>query len=229
MFAITFAAAINSPGNRIADTFATNLSFVLALHLAFALHVFLFLPIIYLLFTRRRPSPRLLPRLRQFWPGMATAIGCVNIAFGGSTLRENADNAGVDRSVSEFVFPLGALVQQNGTIIYLIVGALFGMLANGREIDRLSDVATVVITSLVLSVNPTNPGPFGIAIVFQAIGMPPTASGVVALTHFWHQYPAAALNVLSDVVCTLLIDEERVKMTYEQGVAASEHAPSVLL
>jgi Na+/H+-dicarboxylate symporter len=91
---------------------------------------FIFLPLIYFLFTRKNPYTF----IGYMGPAILTALGTSSsLATLPVSLQCIEERAMVDVRVSRFMLPLGATINMNGTALYEAVAAIF--IAQMRNID----------------------------------------------------------------------------------------------
>lgn len=111
-------------------------------------------------------------------------------------------------SIAQFVIPLGATINMNGTALYQGAAALF--LAQVYNIDiSLAGMALVVAMAVGASIgSPATPG-VGIVIlatVLGAIGIPPEGVGLLMGVDRILDMSRTAINVAGDLVASTLLD-----------------------
>lgn len=166
--------------------------------LALGVHFFGTIPLILYLFGRRNPYTY----MRQVSLALITAF---TTASSNATLPVSMDVApsrgGVDPKVSGFVLPLGATVNMDGSALYEGVAAIFVAQLYGRSLG-IDEQALIFLTALVASV-----GAAGIphaslvmmAVVFEAVGLPLEAVGVLLGVDRVLTMCRTATNVWSDL------------------------------
>ena len=160
------------------DVFVPLLGYMGTVILGLAVHFFVTLPFIIWVFGHRNPFVH----MKQVGLALATAF---TTASSNATLPVSLEvsekKAGVDRRVGGFVLPLGATVNMDGSALYEGVAALFIAQVYGHHLG-LAEQAIIFVTVLLASV-----GAAGIphaslvmlAIVFQAVGLPLDAIGLL--------------------------------------------------
>ena len=111
-------------------------------------------------------------------------------------------------SVSQFVIPLGATINMNGTALYQGVAALFLAQVFGIEIG-LAGMALIILTAVGASVGaPSTPG-VGIVIlsmVLSAVGIPATGIALIMGVDRILDMSRTAINASGDLVAAKLMD-----------------------
>ena len=173
--------------------------------LALGVHFFGTIPLILYVFGRRNPYTY----MRQVGLALITAL---TTASSNATLPISMDVApsrgGVDPKVSGFVLPLGATVNMDGSALYEGVAAIFVAQLYGRQLG-IDEQALIFLTALVASV-----GAAGIphaslvmmAVVFEAVGLPLEAVGVLLGVDRVLTMCRTTTNVWSDLAGAAVLD-----------------------
>lgn len=111
-------------------------------------------------------------------------------------------------SISQFIIPLGATINMNGTALYQGVAAIF--LAQVFAVDiNISEMSLIVITAVGASIGaPSTPG-VGIVIlsmVLAAVGIPPAGIALIMGVDRILDMSRTAINVCGDLVAAKLMD-----------------------
>jgi Na+/H+-dicarboxylate symporter len=147
---------------------------------------------------------------------------------------------GVRPSVSQFVIPLGATINMNGTALYQGVAAVF--LAQVFGIDLSMGALTVlVLTAVAASIgSPATPG-VGIvilAMVLDSVGIPAAGIGLIMGVDRILDMSRTAVNVTGDVLAAVVLDrrvigrttaEEQRTMEAEREARRSESGADVIV
>jgi len=124
------------------------------------------------------------------------------------TIRTAEEKLKVRPSVSQFVIPLGATINMNGTALYQGVAAIFLAQIFGIEIS-LGGMALIVLTSVGASIGaPATPG-VGIvvlAMVLNSVGIPPAGIALIMGVDRILDMCRTAINVSGDLVTARLMD-----------------------
>jgi Na+/H+-dicarboxylate symporter len=111
-------------------------------------------------------------------------------------------------SVSQFIIPLGATINMNGTALYQGVAAIFLAQIFGIEIG-LGGMALVIVTSVGASIGaPATPG-VGIVIlsmVLATVGIPAAGIALIMGVDRILDMSRTAINVAGDLVAAKLMD-----------------------
>ncbi len=124
------------------------------------------------------------------------------------SIQTAEEKLGVRPSVSQFVIPLGATVNMNGTALYQGVATVF--LAQVFSIElTLGQLALVVVTSVAASIgSPATPG-VGIVIlsmVLSTAGIPAAGLALILGVDRILDMSRTAVNVTGDVVAAVVLD-----------------------
>lgn len=124
------------------------------------------------------------------------------------SIKTAEEKLGVRPSVSQFVIPLGATINMNGTALYQGVAALFLAQIYGIEIS-LAGMVLIVVTAVGASIGaPSTPG-VGIvilAMVLSTVGVPAAGIALVLGVDRILDMSRTAINVCGDLVTAQLMD-----------------------
>lgn len=125
------------------------------------------------------------------------------------SIKTAEDKLGVRPSISQFVIPLGATINMNGTALYQAVAAVF--LAQVFNIDiGLSGMILVVVMAVGASIgSPATPG-VGIVILsitLTTIGVPAAGIALIMGVDRILDMSRTAINVTGDLVAAKLMDK----------------------
>ncbi len=175
-----------------------------------AVHGFVVLPALLWIFTRRSP-------LRYFlnvFEALATAFGTASSAATlGVTLRCVVERNSVSRKSADFVLPIGATVNMDGTALYEAVAAVFIAQTLGVELDLIG-LGVVALTATLAAVGAAaipEAGLVTMVLVLQAVGLPAEGVGLLLAVDWVLDRFRTSLNVWGDTVGAAVIDEVAVK------------------
>ncbi len=139
------------------------------------------------------------------------------------SIKTSEEKLGVRPSISQFVIPLGATINMNGTALYQGIATVFLAQVFGVDLD-VGALALVVITAVAASIgSPATPG-VGIvilAMVLNSAGIPAAGIGLIMGVDRILDMSRSAVNVTGDVVAAVLLDRYAVgKSTAEEQLAA---------
>jgi Na+/H+-dicarboxylate symporter len=114
---------------------------------------------------------------------------------------------GVSRDVSSFTIPLGATINMDGTSIMQGVAVMFAAQAYGIDLGT-SALLTVIFTAVMASVGTAGVPSVGLVtltMVFESVGLPVAAIGVIfGIDHILDMF-RTAVNVTGDAICTIIV------------------------
>ncbi len=125
------------------------------------------------------------------------------------SIKTAEEKLGVRSSVAQFVIPLGATINMNGTALYQGVAAVFLAQAFGIDLS-LANMALIVVVAVGASIgSPATPG-VGLvilAMVLTTVGIP--ASGIALLMGVDRilDMSRTAINVTGDLLVAKLVDQ----------------------
>lgn len=124
------------------------------------------------------------------------------------SIRTAEEKLGVRPSVSQFIIPLGATINMNGTALYQGVATVFLAQVFGIELSP-AQLGLVVLTAVAASIgSPATPG-VGIVIlsmVLGAAGVPLSGIGLIIGVDRILDMSRTAVNVTGDLVAARLLD-----------------------
>ncbi|MDK9557005.1 dicarboxylate/amino acid:cation symporter [Marinobacter sp. M216] len=124
------------------------------------------------------------------------------------SIRTAEDKLGVRPSVSQFVIPLGATINMNGTALYQAVATVFLAQVYGVDLG-MGSMALVVAMAVGASIgSPATPG-VGIvilAMVLQTVGVPPSGIALIMGVDRILDMCRTAINVTGDLVTCKLME-----------------------
>jgi Na+/H+-dicarboxylate symporter len=124
------------------------------------------------------------------------------------SIRTAEEKLGVRPSVSQFVIPLGATINMNGTALYQGVAAIFLAQVFGVDVG-VAGLLLIIITAVGASIGtPATPG-VGIvilAMVVETVGVPAAGIALIIGVDRILDMSRTAINVSGDLVATVLMD-----------------------
>ena len=120
---------------------------------------------------------------------------------------EKLHEMGVSRDVSSFTIPLGATINMDGTAIMQGVAVMFAAQAYGIDLGT-SALLTVIFTAVMASIGTAGVPSVGLVtltMVFNSVGLPVRAIGVIfGIDHILDMF-RTAINVTGDAICTIIV------------------------
>ncbi len=193
--------------------------YMLTVTLGVSIHIFITLPLIFYVFTKKNPILHFKAMSSALITAFSTSSSNATLPL---TIRSVEKNIGVSNKISSFVLPLGATVNMDGTALYECAGVIFISQVMGLELS-LAQQFIVVLTALLASVGTAaipSAGLVTIFIVTQAIGFKDADVAIIIGTMLAVDRPLdmyrTMANVLSDSIGTAIIAKsEGEKNLYE--------------
>ena len=197
--------------------------YILCVLIGLAIQGFIVYPTLLVIFTRLNP----LKFFRKFTSVMF-------FAFSSSTSNatiplnlEKLSELGVSRDVSSFTIPLGATINMDGTAIMQGCAVMFAAQAYGIDLTT-SALLTVVFTAVMASIGTAGVPSVGLitlTMVFNSIGLPVDAIGIImGIDHILDMF-RTAVNVTGDAICTIIVSFKNhygVHQSYEQKIVLDD-------
>ena len=169
------------------------------------LHALLTLPLLLLLFAGRSPRKY----ATDMAPALLTAFSTASSSATYPLTRECAiDRAGVDEASADFVLPLGATINMDGTALYEAVAAVF--IANALGFDlTFGQQLVIVITSTLAAIGAAGVPSAGLVtmiIVLESVGLPAEGYGLVVAVDRLLDMCRTCVNVWGDSVGAAVVE-----------------------
>ena len=168
-----------------------------------AIQGFVVYPSLLVLFTRLNP----IKFFKRFFSVMFFAFSSSTSNATIPLNMEKLHEMGVSRDVSSFTIPLGATINMDGTSIVQGVAVMFAAQAYGIDLGT-SALLTVIFTAVMASVGTAGVPSVGLVtltMVFNSVGLPVQAIGVIfGIDHILDMF-RTAINVTGDAICTIIV------------------------
>jgi len=168
-----------------------------------AIQAFVVYPALLVVFTRLNP-------VRFFRKFMSVMFFAFSSSTSNATIPLNMnklEDMGVSRDVSSFTIPLGATINMDGTAIMQGVAVMFAAQAYGIDLG-FSALLTVIFTAVMASIGTAGVPSVGLVtltMVFNSVGLPVQAIGVIfGIDHILDMF-RTAVNVTGDAICTVIV------------------------
>lgn len=199
IFAIIFEVALKSGGTLLSSL----LSFCIVVVGATLVHGLIVLPLIAHFFAGVSPV-RLFRNIgRPLMIAFATSSSAATLPV---SMQAAEENLGVSRTVSSFVFPLGATMNMDGTALFEGIAAIFLAYLFGIDLSNTAMVA-VFLMAMISSIGaPGIPSGSmaGMQMVLLAAGIPLEAIGILLVVERPLDTIRTAVNVEGDIVGALV-------------------------
>jgi Na+/H+-dicarboxylate symporter len=136
---------------------------------------------------------------------------------------------GVEKSISEFIIPLGASINLNGLSVYLGASAVFAANLYGIDLGYWQ-FAMIIFTATIASMGASGvPGSalFVMALVMTSIGIPVSVIGIIAAVDRLNDMICTATNITGDAATAVLVAESEGMLDrkiYNERIKAKELA-----
>jgi proton glutamate symport protein len=169
-----------------------------------AIHFFVNLPLLLTVAARVNPVKHYRGMPQALLMGFSTCSTIVTLPF---TMEAVTSNSKVSEKVANFVLPIGATVNMDGTALYECVAAIFIAQVYGFDLS-LGAQLTVAITALLASIGAASVPMSGMVMLFvvlNAVGLPLEGVGLILAVDRILDMFRTALNVLSDSVGSVVV------------------------
>ena len=168
-------------------------------------HGLIVLPAILFVATRRNPRVYAANLGEALLTAFSTASSSATLAV---TMRLSEERNHIRPQTAEFVLPLGATVNMDGTALYEAVAAMFIAQATGVELTWTSQVM-IVLTATLASVGAAGIPQAGLVtmvIVLQAVGLPLEGISAILAVDWLLDRFRTTVNVWGDTVGAAVVD-----------------------
>ena len=191
-------------GGLVAVLVQTGAYFVTVL-LGLAVHALLTLPLILWIFTKRNPFRFMTQMAKALLTAFSTASSSATLPIS----RECAvGNAKVSRRSVDFVLPLGATINMDGTALYEAVAAIFIAQAISFELSIVQQVVVAVTATLAAigAAGIPEAGLVTMVIVLNAVGLPLEYIGLILSVDWLLDRFRTTVNVFGDAAGAAVVE-----------------------
>ncbi|NQT15238.1 MAG: dicarboxylate/amino acid:cation symporter [Planctomycetes bacterium] len=188
------------------ETFGGLFSYIVVIAAGLSVHCFVTLPLILFLLTRRRPYRFLLQMSEALLTAFSTASSSATLPV---SMECAERRAGVSRRSVEFVLPLGATVNMDGTALYQSVAAVFIAQASGitlGPLEQLTIVGTATLASIGTAGVPQS-GLIALLIVLSAVGLSGEGLALVLSVDWLVDRLRTTVNIFGDSVGAAVVEK----------------------
>jgi Na+/H+-dicarboxylate symporter len=179
--------------------------------LGLAFHSLITLPAILYFFTRRNPYQFIFQMSQALLTAFSTASSSATLPV---TMECATVNAKVSEKSAEFVLPLGATINMDGTALYEAAAAIFiAQVAAGQGVVEplsLAQQAIVAVTATLAAIGAAGIPEAGLVtmlIVLNAVGLPLEYIGLILSVDWLLDRFRTAVNVLGDAMGAAVVDK----------------------
>ncbi len=170
-----------------------------------AIHALIVLPAIFWIIRRENPYVYMGKMAKALLTAFSTASSSATLPI----TMECTEEAGISKRSSEFVIPLGATINMDGTALYEAAAAIFIAQAIGRDLD-LAQQATVAITATLAAIGAAGIPEAGLVtmlIVLNAVGLPVEYVGLILTVDWLLDRFRTAVNTFGDSVGAAVVEK----------------------
>jgi len=180
--------------------------YIFTVALGLGLHGLVTLPLIYWLFTRKNPYRYLVHMAQAMLTAVSTSSSSATLPV---TMECAIENAGVSKKSVDFVLPLGATINMDGTALYEAVAAIFIAQALGYDLTMGNQIVIVMTATLAAigAAGIPEAGLFTMAIVLNAVGLPLEAIGLIISVDWFLDRLRTTVNVFGDAVGAAVVEK----------------------
>ncbi|MDA0849315.1 MAG: dicarboxylate/amino acid:cation symporter [Verrucomicrobia bacterium] len=222
VFGLVLPVLYNAP---IGDLIHTLSAFFLTVFLGLLIHLVIVLSILIKLFTQVNPFTHLKAMLPVLLTAFSTASSSATLPLTMDVVKEKAN---VSNRTSAFTLPLGATINMDGTALYECIVVLFisQLYASIGGVDlTIAQQCLVVFLALTTSIGVAgipSASLVAISIILPAVGLPVEAIGVIWVTDRILDMCRTSVNVYSDTVAAIIIDNSEGGSPYSLELEKTE-------
>ncbi len=179
--------------------------YVLVVLTGLAIHAFVTLPAVYYLVRRRNPYRFMGQMLDALLTAFSTASSSATLPV---TMECAHIKAGVSARSTNFVLPLGATINMDGTALYEAVAAIFIAQVVGMDLTFANQV-TVAVTATLAAIGAAGIPEAGLVtmiIVLNAVGLPVEYISLILAVDWLLDRFRTAVNVFGDAVGCAVVE-----------------------
>lgn len=169
------------------------------------IHAFVVLPLIYWLVRRENPYRYMMQMSQALLTAFSTASSSATLPV----TMECAEEAGVSKRSTEFVIPLGATINMDGTALYEAAAAIFIAQAIGVDLS-MSDQVIIAITATLAAIGAAGIPEAGLVtmvIVLNAVNLPVEYVGLILTVDWLLDRFRTAVNCLGDSIGAAVVEK----------------------
>jgi len=207
----------NAKGELV-QVIAQSGMFVVTVLVGLGFHAFVTLSAIYWFFTKKNPYAF----MKQMSEALLTAFSTASSSATLPLTMECANKAGISKKSTNFVLPLGATINMDGTALYEAAAAIFianiAVISHGVEPLAFTDQLIVAVTATLAAIGAAGIPEAGLVtmmIVLNAVGLPvELISSVLAIDWLLDRFRTAT-NTFGDSIGAAIVDEQFKKIQIE--------------
>jgi Na+/H+-dicarboxylate symporter len=189
---------------RFAEVLSQTGWYFVTVLVGLGIHAFGTLPLLLWFFTKRNPYRFMYQMAQALLTAFSTASSSATLPV---TMETCVEKAGVPRQSVDFVLPLGATINMDGTALYEAVAAIFIAQAIGFELTGVAQL-TIAITATLAAIGAAGIPEAGLVtmiIVLNAVGLPTEYIGLILTIDWLLDRFRTAVNVFGDAVGAAIV------------------------
>ncbi len=174
--------------------------------LGLGIHVLVTLPLIFWIVRRENPYRYMMDMSQALLTAFSTASSSATLPV----TMECAEEAGISRRSTEFVLPLGATINMDGTALYEAVAAIFIAQATGLIELTMTVQITIAVTATLAAIGAAGIPEAGLVtmmIVLNAVGLPVEYIGLILSIDWLLDRFRTMVNTFGDSVGAAIVEK----------------------
>lgn len=195
---------------NVAGTFLDELkqtgSYSMTVLIGLAVHGFVTLPAILYLFTRRNPYRFMMQMSQALLTAFSTSSSSATLPV---TMESAIDEGGVSQKSVDFVLPLGATINMDGTALYEAVAAIFIAQVVGQDLT-FADQIVVALTATLAAIGAAGIPEAGLVtmvIVLTAVGLDTRYMSLILSVDWLLDRFRTTINVFGDACGAAVVEK----------------------
>ena len=200
--------AANEDGT-LSEVLKQQAGYIATILVGLSFHAFVTLFTIYWLFTKKNPLVFFKNMSQAILTALSTSSSTATLPV---TMECAIDKAGLSRRSTNFVVPLGATVNMDGTALYEAAAAIFiaqiYFPLTGQELTMMTQV-TIAITATLAAIGAAGipeAGLITMLIVLNSVGLPADLLGMIVMVDWLLDRFRTAVNCFGDSVGAAIVD-----------------------
>ena len=170
------------------------------------IHAFLTLPLIFWIVRRENPYRFMMQMSQALLTAFSTASSSATLPV---TMECAESNAGISKRSTEFVIPLGATINMDGTALYEAAAAIFIAQAIGFDLT-IGNQVVIAVTATLAAIGAAGIPEAGLVtmlIVLNAVGLPVEYVGLILSVDWLLDRFRTAVNAFGDAVGAAVVEK----------------------
>ena len=181
------------------------------------IHALITLPLIYYFFTKKNPFSYMNRVKEALLMAFATASSAATLPL---TRKNVIEKGGADEKTTDFILPLGATVNMDGTALYEGVAVVFICQAYGIDLS-LAAYLTIFITAILAGIGAAaipQAGLVTMVVVLKSVGAPIEGIGLLLAVDWLMDRFRTSVNVWGDTVGVAVVERFLVNQSSSKSV-----------